>query len=153
MNRSIPKDNGMTVVLIACALTFVLMLLASWFTYQVISADVARQAAIALDPNARPPAELWTAMGCSACHDLSEVQSAGNKGQPGPYMGGLDAVAADRVAGENALAYIKTSIVDPNAYVLDGYVANIMPQNFSEKMSASEIEMLAAWILDQNREQ
>ena len=34
-----------------------------------------------------------------------------------------------------------------NAYVVEGYVAGIMPQNFSETMSEDEINGLVTWLL------
>lgn len=97
------------------------------------------------------PAELWTSMTCSACHNLNEAQSADNIGQPGPHMGNLYEVADTRVDGQDALEYVIASIVEPNAFVNEGYVANVMPQNFAEKMSEAEIEALALWILDPDR--
>ena len=96
----------------------------------------------------REPQELWTAMACSACHNLDEVQTADNFGQPGPHVGNLFETADMRVAGQSAIEYVTASIITPNEYVNEGYVAGIMPQNFAEQMNDDEIASLVAWMLD-----
>ncbi|MEM7533512.1 MAG: DUF4399 domain-containing protein [Chloroflexota bacterium] len=98
----------------------------------------------------RAPEELWVSMACSACHKLDQVQSADNFGQPGPHMANLFETAGSRVEGQSAIKYIVASIVEPNAYINEGYVANVMPQNFAEKMSEEEIARLAEWVLNPN---
>jgi hypothetical protein len=49
--------------------------------------------------------------------------------------------------------YVIQSITEPNAHIAEGYAAGIMPQNFEERMSPEEIQALAEWLLDPNREQ
>jgi len=90
-------------------------------------------------------------MACSACHKLDEPQNDANIGQPGPHMGNLFETADTRVEGQSAFEYVVASIVTPNDYVNEGYIANVMPRNFTEKMSEDEIAGLAAWILDPQR--
>lgn len=101
----------------------------------------------------RPPQQLFTAMGCVGCHKLDQDQTDNNIGQPGPNMRNLPETAGQRVPGQDAAAYVHTSIVDPNAFVNPGYIGGIMPQNFSEQMSEEEINSLVAWLLDPNRPQ
>ena len=95
----------------------------------------------------RDPEALFTSMGCIGCHNLNEPQTADNRGPVGPNMGNLADNAPNRVPGEDAETYVHTSIVNPNAYVVEGYVAGIMPQNFSETMSEEEINGLVTWML------
>ena len=64
-------------------------------------------------------------------------------------MGNLAENAATRVAGQDAATYIHTSIVNPNAYVVEGYVGGVMSQNFSDQMSEEEINALVEWLLAQ----
>lgn len=101
----------------------------------------------------RPPQQLFTAMGCSGCHKLDQDQTADNIGQPGPNMRNLPETAGQRVPGQDAVTYVHTSIVDPNAFVNPGYVGGIMPGNFKDQMSVEEIDSLVTWILDPNRPQ
>ena len=49
-------------------------------------------------------------------------------------------------AGQDLLAYIKTSIVDPNAYITPGYQPGVMPGNFGTTMTATQINALTAFI-------
>ena len=86
-------------------------------------------------------------MGCVGCHNLNEPQTADNRGPVGPNMGNLAENAANRVAGEDAQTYVHNSIVNPSAYVVEGYMDGIMPQNFSEQMSEEEINGLVDWLL------
>ncbi|MCB0157953.1 MAG: c-type cytochrome [Caldilineaceae bacterium] len=95
----------------------------------------------------RDPETLFTSMGCIGCHNLNEPQTADNRGPVGPNMGNLAENAANRVAGEDAQTYVHNSIVNPSAYVVEGYTDGIMPQNFSEQMSEEEINGLVDWLL------
>ncbi len=99
-----------------------------------------------------PPQQLFVTMGCSGCHNLDAPQDATNRGPVGPNMGNLPEIAGTRVAGEDATTYVHNSIVNPNVHVVEGYVAGIMPQNFTERMSEEEINSLVEWLLDPNRQ-
>lgn len=101
----------------------------------------------------RSPQELFAAMACVGCHDLSQEQTETNRGPIAPYLGNLYQTAGDKVAGQDAATYVHNSIVNPNEFVNPGYVAGIMPQNFSEQMSEEEIQGLVNWLLDPNRAQ
>tara|TARA_Y100001970_G_scaffold54258_1_gene68773 strand:- start:9236 stop:10684 length:1449 start_codon:yes stop_codon:yes gene_type:complete len=60
-------------------------------------------------------AEAVFATNCAACHSL------GNDVIVGPGMGGIKDRAADRVSGLSAYEYIYESIVEPQAYIVEGY--------------------------------
>lgn len=98
----------------------------------------------------RPPAELFVSMACQGCHNLEADQTADNRGPVAPNLGNLSQVAGTMVAGQDALTYTENSILTPNAFIVEGYTAGIMPQNFSEKMSPEEIRSLAQWLLDKS---
>ena len=99
-----------------------------------------------------PPQELFVSMGCSGCHNLDLPQDADNRGPVGPNMGNLPELAGTHVPGEDAPTYVHNSIVNPNAYVAEGYMAGIMPQNFAERMSEEEINALVEWLLNPDRQ-
>jgi cytochrome c oxidase subunit 2 len=63
--------------------------------------------------------------GCSGCHTF---KPAGSTGTTGPDLDNLPADA--RRAGKPLVAFVRTSIVDPNAYIEKGYQPNIMPSTF-----------------------
>lgn len=100
----------------------------------------------------RDPATLFNSMGCVGCHNLNEPQTADNRGPIAPNLGNL-AEHAPRVEGQTAEEYVHNSIVNPNAYVVDGYPSGVMPQDFAEKMSEEEIQGLVQWLLSPDRSQ
>jgi cytochrome c oxidase subunit 2 len=73
--------------------------------------------------------------GCSACHTLAD---AGTTGTTGPDL--------DRALRGQSDEEIRTDIVDPNARVTPGYQANIMPPNFSQTLSAQQLDGLVAYL-------
>lgn len=76
------------------------------------------------------------ATACGACHTLA---AAGTSGTTGPDLD-------KALKGRNA-AFIKQSIVAPNAYIAPGYGANIMPANFSKTLSPAQIDALVQYLV------
>ena len=60
--------------------------------------------------------------GCASCHTL---KAAGATGKIGPDLDKLPAYA--KQAGKPLEAFVKESIVDPNAYVQPGFPKSVMP--------------------------
>jgi cytochrome c oxidase subunit 2 len=73
-----------------------------------------------------PPGEagktVFANNGCASCHTL---QAAGATGKVGPDLDKLPAYA--KQAGKPLEAFVKESIVDPNAYVQPGFPKGVMP--------------------------
>ena len=46
--------------------------------------------------------------------------------------------------------YIYTSIIDPNAFVVPGFPAGVMPQNFKDTIPQNELADLVAYLLAQH---
>ena len=80
-------------------------------------------------------AQLFESQGCSGCHTLA---AAGSTGTTGPDLDGA-------LKGESA-AFIKTSIVDPNAQIAKGYPPNVMPQTFGD-LPPDQIDSLVAYLV------
>jgi cytochrome c oxidase subunit 2 len=80
--------------------------------------------------------------GCASCHTLA---AAGTTGTVGPNLG-TDIVPQLKKAGMSLKQYIQESIVKPNAYITPGYQPNIMPQNFSQTLTSSQIQSLVSFI-------
>ena len=74
---------------------------------------------------------------CGSCHTLAD---AGTSSQTGPD---LDAV----LAGKDA-AFIKESIVDPNAEIAKGFAEGLMPPNYGETLTPAEIDALVTYLAD-----
>ncbi|MBX2997276.1 MAG: hypothetical protein KF893_02105 [Caldilineaceae bacterium] len=100
----------------------------------------------------RPPAELYISMGCIDCHYLDEPQDGMLLNNLiAPSLAGLRQTAASRVPGQDAESYVYHSIVDPKAYEVEGYEANLMPLTYAEEMSEAEIHALVSWLLNEDR--
>jgi len=80
--------------------------------------------------------ELFTSSGCAGCHTLA---AAGATAKVGPDLGKLDD-ASD--------AFIRKSIVDPNAQIEKGYKPDVMPQNFGSDLSKEELDALVKYLLE-----
>ncbi len=73
--------------------------------------------------------------GCGSCHTLADAKASGTVGPD------LDKYLKGKTA-----AFIRTSIVDPNAYIEKGFGANIMPQNFKTTLSSDQINALVQYL-------
>lgn len=86
--------------------------------------------------------QLAAANACMGCHSLSPgVRTVG------PTWYDLAETAATRVPGQRAEAYLYTSIVHPNAYVVQGYQPNIMVQTYGQTLAEDEIADLVRYLL------
>ena len=75
---------------------------------------------------------------CEACH--------GAEDGAGPAFPGMGERAATRVEGMSAEDYLYEAIVEPSAYVVEGF-SNIMPKNYGEQFTETELQALIAYIL------
>ncbi len=86
-------------------------------------------------PAATTGIEAIEAFACSACHNLE-----GSEADLGPDLHGI----AQRMSkGE-----IMEAILDPNAIIAEGYEPDIMPQDFAEQMTASELLLIVDYLMN-----
>jgi mono/diheme cytochrome c family protein len=78
--------------------------------------------------------------GCGACHTL---KAAGSNGKIGPDLDKLKAYAT--AAHQPLDAFIRESIVKPNAYIEKGYPPNVMPSTFAS-LPKSTLDALVAFL-------
>jgi hypothetical protein len=83
--------------------------------------------------------------GCGACHALTD---AGTTGVSGPVMDGLGELAASRIEGLSAEDYIRQSIFEPGAYIVEGFQP-IMPANYGTSLSEEDLNILVEYLLAQ----
>jgi len=83
-----------------------------------------------------------TGFACATCHHVDIAENL-----IGPTMLGIKDVAGTRVEGEIAERYLYNSIVNPNAYIVEGFVEGVMPANWSDVMSDPEIYDIIAYLL------
>ena len=79
--------------------------------------------------------------GCSACHSLVENQVI-----VGPSQHGISGRAPTRKPGYSAEAYLYESITNPNAYVVEGFQPNIMPQTFKDTLGPQGLADVIAFL-------
>ncbi|HEX3052736.1 MAG TPA: cytochrome c [Aggregatilineaceae bacterium] len=77
---------------------------------------------------------------CAQCHGAQDAQQ-------GPSLGGMGERAATRIEGLSAVDYLHQSIVDPGAYVVEGY-SNIMPADYATTLSTDDITSLIKFIVE-----
>lgn len=109
---------------------------------QAANAAGNRPAPVAPSGNAAAGKKLFAANGCGACHTYA---AAGSSAEVGPSLDSLaaDAKKANRGPVEE---YTAESIEDPNAYVVPGFAAGVMPSDFGQTLSKSEIADLVAFL-------
>ena len=81
--------------------------------------------------------------GCMACHSTDGSVLVGPSWQ-GVY--GSEETLTDGTTVTVDDEYIRESIVDPNAKIVEGFQPNLMPQTFREALSDSDIEAITAYI-------
>jgi len=79
---------------------------------------------------------------CLTCHSLE----AGAR-LIGPALAGIGSAAGNMVSGLSAEAYLRQSIVEPNAYVVEGFSANLMPATYATDLSEQQVNDLVAFML------
>ena len=94
-------------------------------------------------PNAATGKVVFAANGCAACHTF---KPAGANGTVGPDLDHL-AADANKANRGSLVQYTTESIVNPSAYVVPGFLAGTMPQDFAKKLSKKQIQDLVAFLL------
>jgi mono/diheme cytochrome c family protein len=98
----------------------------------------------AADPVARGQ-QLYISGGCAGCHAIADISN----GVVGPNLTQAGETAATREDGVSAEDYIRQSILNPNAVVVEGYQPSIMPQNYDQQFGDQELDDLVAFLLAQ----
>ena len=83
--------------------------------------------------------------GCVTCHSLVP-----NREIVGPSLAGLSDRADNRVPGLDGDAYVRQSIVDPRAHVVDGFEPDKMPDSFGDVLTEVQLDALVDYLLEQS---
>lgn len=102
------------------------------------------------DPPDSATQAAFTAAGCGGCHVIPGIPNA--VGQVGPDLTSIGNDAAGRVAGQDAEAYIRESVLDPNAFIAPACPAgecpsDVMPPNMADRLSADELDHIIVHLL------
>jgi cytochrome c551/c552 len=79
---------------------------------------------------------------CSSCHSIEVGVTL-----VGPSLSNIGSTASTIESDMSAEAYLKQSIVDPNAYLTPGFSANIMPANYGTQLTEQQINDLVAYLM------
>ncbi|NOX61655.1 MAG: cytochrome c [Chloroflexi bacterium] len=80
--------------------------------------------------------------GCSTCHSLEP-----DKVVVGPSLAGLATRAGSMVPGMSAEEYIRQSILEPDAHLVDGFPAGTMPKVWGDVLSEEQLNNLVAFLM------
>jgi cytochrome c oxidase subunit 2 len=84
---------------------------------------------------------VYNSNGCGSCHTLAAAKSTGKVGPD------LDKLPADaQKAGKPLEDYTRESIVSPNAYIVPGFNANVMPATFSS-LPKDQLDSLVSFLV------
>ncbi len=103
---------------------------------------MAEQLGLSQDPVAR--GEKWAKeFGCLACHSVDGSPLVGPSwlGIFGKTVRSTD--GTELIVDEN---YLIQSVLDPNAYIVEGFLPNIMPQNYADRLTLEQIQDIVAYI-------
>jgi plastocyanin len=84
-----------------------------------------------------PGAQIFTSNGCGTCHTLA---AAGSTGETGPNLN-------EFLAPDDTTEAVEEMIVDPNSELAEGYPPNLMPKNYGQAFSKTEVHQLAEYLV------
>jgi ferredoxin/cytochrome c2 len=87
-------------------------------------------------------AGLGANLGCDICHSVQPGVR-----RVGPSLAGIGDSAASRVPGLTAEEYLRQSILEPDAYIVEGYRAGQMLPVYGERLEERQIEELIAYLM------
>ena len=80
-------------------------------------------------------------IGCVSCHSVKPDQVI-----VGPSLSGLSIRAPHLVSGQTGKEYIKNSIINPDSYVVGGYLPAVMFPHYAQELSNEEIDALVEYL-------
>jgi mono/diheme cytochrome c family protein len=89
------------------------------------------------EPSGSPEAgqAVFGSAGCGACHTFAAADASGTTGP------NLD----ETLAGKDA-AFVRQSIVDPDAEIAQGFSAGVMPKTYEDQLSPEQLDDLVAFL-------
>ena len=86
--------------------------------------------------------------GCSGCHTLAAAGATGTVGPDLDTRLRSDCATAEskKIRGATLQECIHTAITNPYAYIPTGYTKGVMPPNFSQTLSSSQIQALVNFL-------
>ena len=92
-----------------------------------------------LSPLAQQGKQVFSRV-CGACHSTTPDTII-----VGPSLAGVASRAGSRVEGQDAYTYLLTSVMQPDAYLVEGF-ENLMPNNLSKQLTGEELDAVVAYL-------
>jgi len=86
--------------------------------------------------------QVFVTSGCGGCHTIEGISA----GQVGPNLTRVGQVAGTRVPGKSAEEYLREAVVNPDAVVVEGFPAGVMPPIYSTQLSQEQLNDLIAYL-------
>ncbi|MGD2101982.1 MAG: hydrogenase iron-sulfur subunit [Acidimicrobiia bacterium] len=86
--------------------------------------------------------------GCSVCHSVRPGVE-----RVGPNLSAVALVAGSRVQGLDAGQYLRQSILEPDAYVVEGFPSGQMLDIYEETLTEADIDALVAYLMTLDQEE
>ena len=113
--------------------------------------QVVEKALVPLATGKEPIDKIFVQSGCTACHMIPGIRVA--KGREGPKLE-LGTTARRRLADPNYRGqaktdweYVQESILNPGAYIVQGYPDHVMPQWYGQKLTAGALDKIITYLL------
>ncbi len=81
-------------------------------------------------------------IGCILCHSIKKGEMI-----IGPSLAGLSLRAGHIVAGQTAKQYLRKSIINPDAHIVEGFLPSTMLAGYQEALSEDELNALITYLL------
>ncbi len=109
------------------------------------------EAMVPLATGKEPIDKIFVQSGCTACHTIPGIRVA--KGREGPKLE-LGTTARRRLAdpgyhgkAQTDWEYVQESILNPSAYIVEGYPDHVMPRWYGQKLTAGALDKIIAYLL------
>lgn len=90
---------------------------------------------------------IGSAPGCITCHSVEPTDDPLQPSPVGPSHYGLADRAGDYIEGQSAEAYLRESIVEPDAHIVEGFTAGVMYQNYADDLTEQQVDDLVAYLM------
>jgi predicted small secreted protein len=90
-----------------------------------------------------PQTVIAAQVGCTACHSLSEGEVT-----VGPSLAGVGPSLAG-IGARGDAAYVRESVLEPNAVLVEGFYADVMPNGWGGGLTEEQIDQLVDYLLTQ----
>jgi cytochrome c551/c552 len=129
--------------------SLIILVLVSAFLSSCIGIEETVEAPVPLIPPDATGEQLYnmpvlgTQVGCVTCHSLDDTTVLG------PSLQDIGSAAQERIPGMSAAEYIRQSILEPNAFIIEGSTPNLMPPNYTDALTEAQIDALVTFLMSQ----